>query len=187
MSDLISSLIVPKTSQESFHSTRSRLSSSPLVKPTRPDTELEICDIDTYLKDEENKALLATNTKQGQGSSSKGKRAASNSSPPQPVQLGVRTSQHVGALYHLCQERSIVPEFEIDGDQSGFGGVLRIGEQTVTSDQKWRSKKEAKEDLAEKGVEVVRWAEVKGKSPKNGGGGCLENWVGKLLGKDTTR
>lgn len=74
-----------------------------------------------------------------------------------------------------------MPEFEIDGDQSGFGGIVRIGEQTVGSEQKWRSKKEAKDGLAEKGVEVVGRMEAKGKSP-TGGGGMSENWVGKLLG-----
>jgi len=75
----------------------------------------------------------------------------------------------------------LVPEFEIDGNQGGFGGILRIGEQTVGSEQRWRSKKEAKDRLAEKGVEVVRGTEAKGKSPA-GGGGTSENWVGKLLG-----
>ena len=184
MSDLMSSLIIPKTSQESFQSAHSK-PSSPLNKPTRPNTALEIYDVDAYLNDEENKALLSTNAKQNQnlGSPSKGKQPANNGSPLQPVQLGVRTSQHVGALNILCQERSITAEYEIDGDQGGFGGVLRVGEQTIASEQKWRSKKEAKEGLAEKGLEVVRQIGAKGKSPTNGGGGGSSgNWIGRLLG-----
>ena len=187
MSDLISSLIVPKTSQESFQSAHSQ-PPSPLVKPTRQNTELQIYDIDAYLNDEKNKVLLAINVKQNQneGSSSEGKQRANNGSPPEPVQLGVRTSQHVTTLFHLCQERSIVPEFEIDGNQDGFGGVLRIGEQTVAGKQKWGSKKAAKEALAEKGVEVVKGIEAKRKSPPARGGASPENWIGKLLGNRPT-
>ncbi len=180
MSDIISSLIVPKSSQESFYSTQSQ-PSSPLVRPASQAAKLPLYDVDAFLNDPNNKALLSSNANQSQGSSSRTKQAASNISPPQPVQLGVKTSNHIVALYHLCQDRGLVPEFEIDGDQSGFGGVLKIGEQSVGSERKWKTKKEAKDRLAEKGVEVVRRTEAKGKSPA-GGGGTLENWVGRLLG-----
>ena len=180
MSDILKSLIAPKTSQDSFHSTRSQ-PSSPLVEPTNQASTLPFYDIDAFLNETSNQALLSSTTNQNQGSSSKAKRAACSSSPPQPVQLGVRTSNHVAALNHLCQARGLVPEFEIDGDQSGYGGVLRIGEQTVGSEKNWRSKKEAKEWLAEKGVEIVRRIEGKRKVSTEGGG-TSENWIGKLLG-----
>ena len=185
MSDILPSLIVPKGSQESFRSAQSQPSSL-LVEPVHEAAELPIFHIDNYLNDPKNRALLDPNThqQQNQGSSFCAKPPANDNSP-QPVQLGVKTSNpstNVVALYHLCQERGLLPEFEIDGNQNGFGGVLRLGEHTVVSEQKWRSKKEAKEGLAEKGVFVVGQIEVKGKSPAAGGGGSSENWIGKLLG-----
>ena len=180
MSDILKSLIAPKTSQDSFHSTRSQ-PSSPLVEPTTAGPTLPIYDVDTFLNDPNNRSLLSSNTNQNQASS-KAKQAAGSNSPPQPIQLGVKTSNHSMALNHLCQARGLVPDFEIDGDQDGYGGALRIGEQTIGSEKNWRSKKEAKEWLAERGVEVVKRIEGKRKVPIGGGGWTSENWIGKLLG-----
>lgn len=71
-------------------------------------------------------------------------------------------------------------EFEIDGDQTGgFAGMVTIGGQTVASEQRWRSKKEAKEGLAELGLPVVR--EMEAVARAKGGNGQDKNWVGLLL------
>lgn len=72
-----------------------------------------------------------------------------------------------------------MPEFKIDGDQFGFGGCLKIGNETVCRDERWPSKRDAKEALAERGVELVHAMQERGQGPV---AGTPTNWVGLLQG-----
>ncbi|MCJ1266273.1 hypothetical protein MMC22_006156 [Lobaria immixta] len=128
-----------------------------------------LCSLDKYLEDPKTKALLSTDTK----------KATSRPMNSQPVQLGSpRTSQHVSTLHQLCQKRGIVPEFEIDGDQNdGFGGWLKVGSETISRDERWPKKKDAREGLAERGVEVVKSMQERA---QEGVVGPPISWVGLL-------
>ena len=203
MADLISSLLLPKNgsngSQESFHSVSSQpppssvpIPSSQAQEPTPPSSSqaqasyfqaagLPVYDIDSYLTDPNNAELLKK-TPKGNQSQHKTPQRASNSL--EPVLLGSKTSHHVSALNSLCQLKGVMPIFEIDGDISNadFGGVLKIGEITIASDERWHSKKEVKEALAEKGLDAVKTMDAKRKEPGTRGE-AGRNWVGMLLGK----
>ena len=96
------------------------------------------------------------------------------------MSLGTKTSFRVAALNTQCQTRGFLPVFEIEGE-TDFGGVLRLRDVTVTSDQRWQSKKDAREGLAEKGLEVVKLMGFTSKEPpipQESG----RNWVGMLHG-----
>ena len=75
------------------------------------------------------------------------------------------------------------PDFQIDGDASNadFGGLLKIGDVTITSDERWHSKKEAREALAEKGFQTVEKMENK-KKGTSAPGDKDKNWIGMLVG-----
>lgn len=197
MRDLLSSLVLPNSSQESFHSISSQpradspppsaLKTAPIA-PTAPEIQtsafqaagLPVYDVDIFLK--ENKPLHSN-------SASNNKYPAKNysqsaASPAEPVSLGTKTSFHVAALNMQCQLKGFLPIFEIEGDASNadFGGLLKLRDMTITSDQRWHSKKEAREGLAEKGLESVQGMEAKRKeigTPSEPG----TNWVGILHGK----
>lgn len=109
----------------------------------------------------------------------------------EPVLIG-STSNYVSTLTSLCQVKGLPnPVFEIDGqaDIASFnGGVLHIGDVTVARDGYWKSKKEAREGLAEKGLEIVKEMPARVKERSNGsGGGEKENWVGILHGECSLR
>ena len=88
------------------------------------------------------------------------------------------------ALNLLCQQKGLLPDFQVDGDapNANFGGVLKIGDVTITSDERWHSKKEAREALAEKGFETVKGMEGKRKEA-SAPGEKDKNWIGMLVGK----
>lgn len=136
---------------------------------------LAIYDAETYVNDPKSQALLAANAK---NTPNPGK--SSGGAPPSNlVPVGApKTNHHVPVLYMLCQKRGIVPEFEIDGDRYGFGGWLKIGNETVSRDERWSTKKDAKEGLAERGVEVVKGMQERENAPLANG----QSWVGKLQG-----
>ena len=103
--------------------------------------------------------------------------------PAQPVPLGSKSSHHITALNLLCQQKGLLPNFEIDGDAStaDFGGLLKIGDLTFTSDERWHSKKEAREALAVMALEHVKGMEGKKKEPGTPGENN-KNWIGMLVG-----
>ncbi|KAL8716657.1 MAG: hypothetical protein Q9225_006027, partial [Loekoesia sp. 1 TL-2023] len=197
MASLLGQTIASKTSNESFHSSHShQQASSPIF--TGPSSHvttdlhaaalkaagLPIYDIDAYLNDPRNQETL-TSPPAKSPPQKKQKVAEDNSSSSSsctPVQLGApKTTHHVSALHQLCQERGLVADYEIDGDQGGgFGGMVTIGGQTVASEQRWRNKKEAKEGLAELAMPSVKEMEAVGKQ-KGENGGQDKNWVGLLL------
>lgn len=87
----------------------------------------------------------------------------------------------MAALNTLCQAKGLTAVFEIDGVVD-FGGVLKIGETTVKSEERWKSKKDAKEGLAEKSLDIVKAIDAKGKQSERSGEPS-KNWVGMLLGE----
>lgn len=77
--------------------------------------------------------------------------------------------------------RGLTPRFEIEGNQDkGFGGNVKIGEKTVTTEDRWRSKKAAKEGLAEKILDFVK--ELPSQKRKRPAAEPEENWIGLLHG-----
>ncbi len=199
MSDLLASLLVAKSnsSQESFQSSYSQPppSSGPAATSLTPDMNppassqtqasafqdegFPVYDIDLYLAAPENAASSTQAPNKGSNSQHKSTQVVGN--PLRPVSLGSKTRHHVAALNTLCQTKGLTAVFEIDGVVD-FGGVLKIEETTVTSEERWSSKKDAKEGLAEKGMDVVKAMEAKRKqlaTPGEAG----KNWVGMLLGE----
>ena len=199
MSDLLASLLVAKSnsSQESFQSSCSQPppSSGPAATSLSADTSLPassqtqasafqdagfpVYDIDLYLADPKNAASSTQALNKGSNSQHKSTQVVSN--PLEPVSLGSKTRHHVAALNTLCQAKGLTAVFEIDGVVD-FGGVLKIDGTTVTSEERWRSKKDAREGLAEKGLDFVTTMDAKGKRSETSGEAGT-NWVGKLLGE----
>ncbi|KAL8904963.1 MAG: hypothetical protein Q9171_006860, partial [Xanthocarpia ochracea] len=193
----MASSLAAKDSHESFHSTRSQqesLTTNPASSQVTTDLHaaalqaagLPVYDVETYLNDARNEELLKAKSplQKKQGTN----QANPSSSSSAPEQIGApKTTHNVPALHHMCQERGLVVEYEIDGDQmGGFGGTLTVGSETIMSDQRWRNKKEAKEGLAELAVPVVKEMGVTQKdkptplTPK-GNREPERNWVGMLL------
>ncbi|KAL8853611.1 MAG: hypothetical protein Q9221_001597 [Calogaya cf. arnoldii] len=185
-----------KDSHESFHSTRSQPElSKDNPTPNQVMTDLHtaalqaaglpIYDIETFLNDPRNQA--SPESKSPPQKKHRTNQAKSSSSSA-PEQIGSpKTTHNVPMLHHLCQERGLVAEYEIDGDQVlGFGGTVTAGGETFMSDQRWQNKKDAKEALSELAVPVVRemGAIRKGQAvpltPKEKPG-PERNWVGMLL------
>ena len=189
MTDLLKSLVLPNSSQESFHSLAEHFSSSsPTPNTANHDSAtsqspslsqpsalqaagLPIYDVDAFLAAPENATLLhhAPDRK---------------NAPTQPVSLGSRSNHHVTTLNLLCQQKGLVPDFQIDGGASNadFGGFLKIGDVVIARDGRWHSKKEAREALAERGLETVKSMEAEKKVPKTSGVKD-KNWIGLLLGQ----
>lgn len=89
------------------------------------------------------------------------------------------TSHHLPLLNQQSQMRGIVPRFEIEGDQRmGFGGNVKVGDKTITSEERWQTKKAAKEGLSEKAVEIVK--AMPSLKRKRSAGETQENWIGML-------
>lgn len=197
MADLLESLVSPNSSQQSFHSLAEHPSpSSPPNTSADHDSAapqsssqsqfsalhaagLPIHDVDSYLAAPENAALLHRAPDRKNAST---KQSKPEIEPSQPVSLGSKSSHHSTALNLLCQKKGLVPDFQIDGDASNadFGGVLKIGDVTIASDERWHSKKSAREALAEKGFEAVKDMEAKRKEPGTPGEKD-KNWIGMLI------
>jgi len=195
MADLLSSLVLPNnnSSQESFHSISSQpppdINTVPEPTTDTHDSALQaaglpIYEAESYLTDPKNASLheKLVNGKKSQPQSSRPARQSSETGAP--VSLGSKTSHHVSALMIACQAQGLSPVFEIEGgiSQADFGGILRIGSVTIASDERWHSKKEAKEALAEKGLESVKTMEGK-REAAGTENGEVKNWVGMLHGE----
>lgn len=204
MTDLLGSLVLPNnSSQDSFHSLAEHPSPTPPTDPSanhdsatpQPSSHsppsalqaagLPIYGVDAYLSAPENAALLH--------------RAPDRKNPPmrqpnqdlgpaQPVSLGSKSSHHTTALNLLCQQKGLTLDFQIDGDASNanFGGLLKIDDLTITSDERWHSKKEAREALSGMALETVKGMDAKKKAPGTPGEKD-KNWVGMLVGKCLAR
>lgn len=129
-----------------------------------------------------------------------------------PIPLGgPRSAEHIALLYQLCQKRAIQPEFVFEQRGARHQASLILGNVLLHSEdgRTYSTKKEAKEVLAKKGVELVKqWDEEDKKKQEeldlrssedgNGEDGITspgqaepkamkdaepqENWVGMLLG-----
>lgn len=124
-----------------------------------------------------------------------------------PVPLGrPRSAEHIALLYQLCQKRAIQPEFAFEQHGIKYKASLKLGNVLLRPEEgvTYGTKKEAKEVLAKKGVELVKqWEEedeIKQREADARGEGAIhgqsqaaakevkdtepqENWVGMLLGK----
>lgn len=202
MTDLLESLVLPNSSQESFHSLAEHsphpspcppANGSVNHDPASPQSSaqsqfsalqaagLEMHDVDTYLADPENAELLhrAPDRKNAPPKQPKPEIDAA-----QPVSLGSKSSHNMTALNLLCQQKGLLLDFQIEGDASNadFGGLLKVGDVTIPGDKRWHSKKEAREALAEKGLEVAQGMEAK-KKQLGTPGEKDKNWIGILAGK----
>ena len=198
MTDLLKSLVLPNSSQESFHSLAEHPSpSSPADTSANHDSAttqstsqsqpsaveaagLPIYGVDAYLAAPENAALLHRAPDRKHAAM---KQPNADLDPTQPVSLGSRSSHHVTALNMLCQQKGLLLDYQIDGNAStaDFGGLLKIGDVTIASDERWHSKKEAREALAEMALESVKGMEPKRKQPGTPGEKD-KNWIGMLVG-----
>ena len=203
MADLLESLVLHNISQESFHSLAEHplpssltdVSTNQASDTPQPTSQsqlsalqaagLPIHNVDAYFAAPENAALLHRAPDRKNATTQQSKPGLE---PAQPVSLGSKSSHHVTTLHLLCQQKGLVPDFQVDGDASiaSFGGVLKIGDVTITSDERWHSKKEAREALAKKGLETVKGMEGKRKG-KSAPGEKDKNWIGMLAGKCSVR
>lgn len=89
------------------------------------------------------------------------------------------TSHHLTLLHQESQMRGLTPRFEIEGSEhKGFGGNVKIGGRTVTTEDRWRSKKAAKQGLAEKALDFVK--ELPSQKRKRPAAEPEESWTGLL-------
>jgi hypothetical protein len=141
---------------------------------------------------------------------SKGKRRKPNSSsgptdPPSKiqkpdssgngtVQLGVpRDSIIVSRFYELCTEKGVYPDFGFEESKNklqAFTGRLTVGGQTIYVDKEQNSKKDVRQLLINRGIEIVKRLDAKPKTKRkedmafnNTPVDKSENWVGKLVGR----
>lgn len=104
---------------------------------------------------------------------------AKESEPRIPVYQ--KTSHNLPLLHQESQTRGLLPRFEIEGDQRiGFGGKVTVGDKTITREERWHTKKAAKEGLAEKAVGIV--IAMPPLKRKRSVGEIQENWIGMLHG-----
>ena len=90
------------------------------------------------------------------------------------------TTHNVGHLNNQCQTLGLSARYEIDGDQPiGFGGYLQLGPHTITRDERWPSKKAAREGLAQKGLAILMDLQRKKAEEEE----SVENWLGMLHSK----
>lgn len=147
---------------------------------------LPVFDINEYLSSPATQAILDSSparkhkTSQHQLSKSSSSTGPPFTIPTEPVQLGgPKTSHFVSLLNNLCQLKGLTPVFEILDHDGGFGGKLLVAGETVEREGTWATKKEAREKLAESGVEVVRNL---ASTPAGSSGATGDNWVGRLGG-----
>lgn len=108
---------------------------------------------------------------------------ASGSKEPKPqiTVVSQTTSHHLPLLHQESQMRGLLPRFELNGDQRmGFGGNVKVGDKTITSEERWQTKRAAKEGLSEKAVEIVK--AMPPLKRKRSAGETKENWIGMLYG-----
>ena len=188
----LASIMATNGSHESFHSTYSNPKppvdaqvTAALHTTVPEDAALQLHDVDTFLNNPQNIALLATGGSSNKATRSSGKQrtsVSSGSSTAEPIHIGTsRPGNHVSLLYYECQQRGLSPDFEFEGDQEGFHGSVTISGQIFSTDQIWPNKKEAKEGLSEKALPFVKALalnrQVKVSTAPR------ENWIGKLQGK----
>ena len=149
---------------------------------------LPVYDVESYLNDPKNQALLhsaSKNSTAGPSAKKDNKGPSGQVGGTEPVQLGgPKTTHYTGVLNQLCQKKGLNPLFEIDGPNGmqGFGGRLKVGEEVVAQglETRWQSKKEAREELARMGIERVKQMESHNIAQEK-----AENWIGRLLGIST--
>ncbi|MCJ1420798.1 hypothetical protein MMC32_007157, partial [Xylographa parallela] len=202
MSDLLSSLLVPKSSHESFHSATSQPATQPSSPPsptpqhTLPTLHgtapLHLYDVASFLSAPSTTSLLATapSTTKTKPSPSTPSTTITPTTTTTALPLsGPHSAASVSRFYELCQAKGLTPLFTIAEDvlrPQWFTGSLAVGPATLALDDSQPTKKQARQLLAERGCELVRGMAARvvvvprpddTASPSGG----AENWVGKLL------
>ncbi|MCJ1378906.1 hypothetical protein MMC17_002005 [Xylographa soralifera] len=184
MSDLLSSLLIPKTSHESFHSASSHPSTHPVsppsptpqhTLPTAHGPPLHLYDVSTFLSAPTTTSLLSTPPTTAT--------TATNAHLPVPLS-GPYSAASVSRFYELCQDKGLTPLFTITADPlrpQHFAGSLAVGPATLVLDASQPSKKEARQLLAERGCALVRAMAPRVARADHDPPAQAENWVGKLL------
>lgn len=154
-------------------------------------------DVDDYLGRPDNHSLLSTSTSRApkpktQSPAQHPATAPSKAKPTAtivPVQVGApKSSASVSRLNTICQQKGLLLDWDIKEAASsppGFTGTLTIGAETLVLEVAQPSKKDAKQILAEKGVDVAERMEARVRGGSEGaeaGSGANENWIGKLQG-----
>lgn len=151
-------------------------------------------DVDDYLGRPDNHDLLSTSTsrapKPETQSPAQNPAAAPSKVKPTativPVQVGApKSSASVSRLNTICQQKGLLLDWDIKEAASslpGFTGTLTIGAETLVLEVAQPSKKDAKQILAERGVEVAERMEARVRGGSEGGEAGNENWIGKLQG-----
>ncbi|KAL8729091.1 MAG: hypothetical protein Q9181_005125, partial [Wetmoreana brouardii] len=198
MVGVVEQTLASKASHESFHSTYSQQPPSPLFSSASNQLAtdlhtaalqaagLPVYDIESYLNDPQHQPTLNSPSAKSPPPKKQKIQGGSSSSSSTPVQLGApKTTHHVSALHQVCQERGLVAEYNIDGNQvGGFNGTVTVGDQVISSEQRWPNKKEAKEGLAVLAMPVVRDMEAVKRDKQISSLSSREqekNWVGMLL------
>lgn len=197
MAHILEQTLASRPSHDSFHSTHSQQATSSILSfpSDQLNTDLHtaalhaagvpVVSIEHYLNDPRYQGPEPSPPVNS--SLPKSKKTPKYASPAEPVQLGApKTSHHVPMLHQLCQERGLVADFEIDGEQAeGFCGSVTVGQEVFSSEKRWPNKKEAKEALAELAVPFVREMSAVGREKKAAavGGEQEKNWIGTLLGR----
>lgn len=210
-----SQFIAPRGSQESFHSSHSHQSDPMSLPPPGAQAQMPselppqqtsttenglgpvLHDVDDYLGRPDNHHLLSTSTSRApkpktQSPAQHPVAAPSKAKPTAtivPVQVGApKSSASVSRLNTICQQKGLLLDWDIKEAASslpGFTGTLTVGAETLVLEVAQPSKKDAKQILAERGVEVAERMEARvrgGSEGGEGGSGGNENWYGKLLG-----
>ncbi|MCJ1436814.1 hypothetical protein MMC27_006196 [Xylographa pallens] len=180
MSDLLSSLLIPKSSHESFHSATSQPAThaSPRPSPSPQHTlpaphgtaPLHLYNVDTFLSAPQTTSLLAPTT------------------TALPLS-GPHSAASVSRFYELCQDKGLTPLFAIAEDPlrpQWFTGSLAVGPATLALETSQPTKKQARQLLAERGCALVRAmaprvARTDDPANPSAAAAGVENWVGKLL------
>ncbi|MCJ1323223.1 hypothetical protein MMC15_008577 [Xylographa vitiligo] len=202
MSDLLASLLVPNSSQESFHSAASQPTThppSPQPQHTLPTPHglapLHLYDVSTFLSSPTTTSLLSTppstNTKTNPPLPS----TTTTTTTALPLS-GPHSAASVSRLYQLCQAKGLTPLFAIDEDPlrpQWFRGSLAVGPATLALEASQPTKKQARQLLAERGCALVRGMPARDARPQHASttttitttdpepAAVAENWVGKLL------
>ena len=201
MTDLLSSLILPNSSQESFHSAQADqplTTPSPQINPVALNhhsspqriADLKIHDVNAYLSANQillEKALTKKSPQFIAGKASDASSHSPNAADPVPTQIGApESSLTLSKFYELCTSKGFTPIFTIDEDPKyaqTFTGKLDVGGATIVvegEEGRWRSKKEAKQVLAARGCGAV--ANLEARVGRKEEDAVEENWIGKLLG-----
>jgi hypothetical protein len=100
-------------------------------------------------------------------------------------QEGGQVPRLLQSFHELCMQKRVEPHYNIESYYGGFRGNLRVGEHHVSVDGPLQNKKAVREQLAAKGMTIVKSLTTRSASPIDEDVDAV-NWVGKLQGDSST-